>query len=123
MNSVEILAPLGFFGMIVAIVYIQARKRVHLTLIQHKADAAILKTDKDANGALKFGLLMVGIAVGILLGNFLSNSGIGDEVAYFSMVLIFGGISLLVYYFLMKNEANKNLVKNDDYGREVKDLE
>jgi predicted MFS family arabinose efflux permease len=123
MNSVEILVPLGFFGMIVAIVYIQARKRVQLTLIQHKADAAILKTDKDANGALKFGLLMVGIAVGILLGNFLSNYGIGDEVAYFSMVLIFGGISLLVYYFLMKNEANKNLVKNDDYGRGANDLE
>lgn len=105
---VEILVPLGAFGMIVSIVYIQARKKVQLTLIQHKMDAAMLKTDKDANGALKFGLLMVGVSVGILLGNILTTAyNMQDEVAYFSMVLIFGGISLLVYYFLMKHDAKQ----------------
>lgn len=124
MNSVEILVPLGFFGMIVALVYIQARKRVQLTLIQHKADAAMLKSDKDANGALKFGLIMVGIAVGILLGNFLTGvHGMQEEVAYFSMMLIFGGISLLVYYFFMKQEAKKKNEGKKDSEQIYKDQE
>ncbi|MBE0640377.1 MAG: hypothetical protein IH598_17835 [Bacteroidales bacterium] len=121
---VEILVPLGFFGMIVAIVYIQARKKVQLTLIQHKMDAAMLKTDKDANGALKFGLIMVGISVGILLGNILTSVyNMQDEVAYFSMVLIFGGISLLVYYFMMKKEIANDKATTDSDLQTTKDQE
>ncbi|HPE33354.1 MAG TPA: hypothetical protein PLI65_01000 [Bacteroidales bacterium] len=116
----EVLVPLGVFGTIFGIFYIQARKRVHLTLIQHKVDASILKTDKDANSALKFGLLMVGVAVGILLGDLLSGVyGMQEEAAYFSMVLIFGGISLLVYYFLMKHEERKKAAK----GEEIRPLD
>ncbi len=103
---VEILVPLGFFSMVVAIFYIQARKKVHLTLIQHKVDAATLKTDKESNGALKFGMLMVGVAIGILSGSYLGNY-MHTETAYFSMALIFGGISLLIYYFIIKSESKK----------------
>jgi hypothetical protein len=110
---VEILVPLGFFSMIVGIVYIQARKKVHLTLIQQRVDASTLKTDKDANGALKFGMLMVGVAVGILSGNYLSHF-MQTEAAFFSMVLIFGGISLLIYYFVIKQEAKKERMNRDE---------
>jgi predicted MFS family arabinose efflux permease len=115
---VEILVPLGFFGMIVGIVYIQARKKVHLTLIQQRVDAETLKTDKDANGALKFGMLMVGVALGILLGNYLSHF-MQTEAAFFSMVLIFGGISLLVYYFVIKQEAKKERMNKNEAGADV----
>lgn len=104
---VEILVPLGFFTMIAAIVYIQARKKVHITLIQHKVDARTLKTDKDANLSLKFGMLMVGVALGILAGNYLSNQ-MHPESAYFSMVLIFGGISLLAYYVIIRKNTKEN---------------
>nr|NQU89581.1 hypothetical protein [Bacteroidota bacterium] len=105
---VEILVPLGAFGMIVAIVYILARRKERLTLIQHGADASTLKMDKESNGALKFGLLLIGIAVGILLGNIISETTyMQEEVAYFSMTFICGGISLLIYYFISKQQAKK----------------
>ena len=110
---VEILVPLGFFAMIVAIVYLVIRKRERLTLIQHGADASSLKMDKESNGPLKFGLLLIGIAVGILLGNVLSAAtSMQDEVAYFSMTFICGGISLLIYYFI-----NKKHIKDDELTR------
>ncbi len=100
------LVPLGSFAMVVAIVYILARRKERLSLIQHGADASILKMDKASNSSLKFGLLMVGVALGILLGNVISETtSIQEEVAYFSMTLICGGISLLVYYGMMKKQS------------------
>ena len=105
---VEILVPLGSFAMIVAIVYLVVRKKERMTLIQHGADASSLKMDKESNGALKFGLLLIGVSVGILLGNIISETTyMQEEVAYFSMTLICGGISLLIYYFISKQQAKK----------------
>ena len=115
MGGVEVLVPLGFFAAIVLIVQIQARKRIHMTLIQHGKDASMLKTDKDANTTLKVGLLMIGISVGILLGNILTAGNYMDEEpAYFSMMLIFGGISLLIYYFLIKRNAQNPMNKAEE---------
>ncbi len=109
---VEILVPLGFFAMVVGIVYLVIRKKERLALIQHGADASNLKMDKESNGPLKFGLLLIGIAVGILLGNFLAEyTSMMDEVAYFSMTFICGGISLLIYYVIDKNQAKENELK------------
>lgn len=105
----EVLIPLGFFAMIVAIVYIMAQRKVRLTLIQHGADARTLKMDKESNSSLKYGLLLIGIAVGILLGNWIADtSTMEEEVAYFSMTFIFGGLSLLIYHFMAKQQAKKD---------------
>jgi predicted MFS family arabinose efflux permease len=102
---VEILVPLGFFAMIVAIVYLTIRKKERLSLIQHGADASSLKMDKESNGSLKFGLLLIGISLGILLGNLLTEyTSMQEEVAYFSMTFICGGISLLIYYMMDKKQ-------------------
>ncbi|MFP4471422.1 MAG: DUF6249 domain-containing protein [Bacteroidales bacterium] len=104
----EVLIPLGFFAMIVAIVFIMAQRKVRLTLIQHGADARTLKMDKESNNSLKFGLLLIGIAVGILLGNWLAlSTTMREEVAYFSMTFIFGGLSLLIYHFMARQQAKR----------------
>jgi len=108
-QAVEILVPLGFFAMVFGIVYILARRKERLTLIQHGADAKTLKLDKQSNDSLKFGLLLIGVAVGILLGNLMvESSNLQEEVAYFSMTFLCGGISLLIYYFLNKYQNKQN---------------
>jgi hypothetical protein len=105
---VEILVPLGFFAMVFGIVHIVAERKVKLTLIQHGADAKTLKMDSSSNSSLKFGLLLVGVSVGILLGNIIAaTSGMDEEVAYFSMTFLCGGISLLIYYVIMKTAEKK----------------
>jgi type III secretory pathway component EscS len=71
--------------------------------------------DKSSNSSLKFGLLMVGVALGILLGNVISEiTSVQEEVAYFSMTLICGGISLLIYYGMMKKHDQDNELKKKE---------
>jgi uncharacterized membrane protein YjfL (UPF0719 family) len=114
-QAVEILVPLGFFAMVFGIVYILVRKKERITLIQHGADAKSLKMDKQSNDSLKFGLLLIGIAVGILLGNLMAaSSDLQEEVAYFSMTFLCGGISLLIYYFLNKHQNKQNELPKQD---------
>jgi O-antigen/teichoic acid export membrane protein len=113
---VEILVPLGFFAMVVAIIYLLVRKKERLALIQNGADASTLKMDKTSNDSLKFGLLLIGIALGILLGNLLAEyASMQEEVAYFSMTFICGGISLLIYYVMNKKQNAEDELKR---GRE-----
>jgi hypothetical protein len=52
---------------------------------------------------LKYGLFLIGIGAGILIGNILTaTADFEPEVAYFSMVFLFGGIALVVSYFLAR---------------------
>ncbi len=105
---VEILVPLGFFATIFGIVYIAvtARNKERLALIEKGQDASIFKDEDQLHGrynALKLGLLAIGVGIGLVIGNILDyNNVMDDEVAYFSMILLFGGLGLLLYYRLMK---------------------
>jgi hypothetical protein len=106
----EIIVPLALFATIFGIVYvvISAVNKEKLALIEKGLDASIFQNkDKFSThgryNALKFGLLLIGVALGLLLGNVLeSYTEIQEEVAYFSMILLFGGIALLLYYAIMK---------------------
>ena len=57
---------------------------------------------------LKYGLLCIGIALGILLGNFVARHfDVPREGAFIAMIFLFGGISLLVSYLIeLKNIKN-----------------
>ncbi len=58
--------------------------------------------------SLKIGLLMIGIACGILLAYILEQTTtIKGEVFYPSFMLLFGGLSLIISFFWTKN-LNKN---------------
>lgn len=66
----------------------------------------ILKLLSSSNGdrlnSLIWGMLFFGVGIGILFGNILAGSKLlhDGDMAYPSMVFLFGGISLIVYYFL-----------------------
>jgi len=107
---VEILVPLGFFALVFGIFWVLVDRSIKTQLIKHGADAKTLKMDKNTNGSLRFGLLLVGVALGVLLGNFIAETtSMQEEVAYFSMTFLLGGISLLIYHFLSgKNTDNNN---------------
>jgi hypothetical protein len=59
------------------------------------------KPKTNPSGTLRFALLAIGAGVGLLVGSVLEKSGlVDDEVAYFSMVLLFGGLGLLISYLI-----------------------
>lgn len=109
MSRLEILIPLfavigNFMAIIIFIYfYFTSRHRERMALIESGRDASIFKRDKNpSTRSLKYGIVAVMAGLGLVVGTILDKLGMPEEVAYFSMVLIFGGIGLLAYYFLLK---------------------
>jgi len=103
------LVPLGLWAMIYGIVYLSVRKKERMALIESGRDAKIFNMESNVSPSLKFSLLLIGLALGALIGNILEEAtALDNEVAYFSMILLFGGLGLLVYYFVGKKNAKEN---------------
>ncbi|MCE1200345.1 MAG: hypothetical protein LWW85_15370 [Marinilabiliales bacterium] len=112
---VAILVPLTFFAMIFGVVYVTvtARNRERLSLIEKGADPKLFESEKRASTGtiLKWGMLMVGVGLGILLANILVNMGLDEVASYFSMIFLCGGAGLLAAY-RMEQKALKNKADN-----------
>jgi hypothetical protein len=105
----EFLVPISLFAMIFGIVYILVRKKERLSMIEKGVDASIFETGKKVSADLKWGMLFVGIGLGILLGKlFAEYTSLGEEAAMFSMICLFGGLSLMVYHFVERSIEKKN---------------
>ncbi len=100
------------FGAIIAIVYLSIRKKERMAMMEKGVDASVFFTPKKRNSyALKYGLLLIGVALGILIGNILATTSAfmyEKEAAYFSMIFLFGGLALVIYYFMAKKMVNDN---------------
>jgi len=102
MNPGAIIA-ISSFGMVLGIVYMSYRNKQRMALIQSGRDASILNQDKQCFSTLKWGLLLFGVGLGLLLAEMLAKYDImSPEAAYFSMASIFGGMALIIDYFLEK---------------------
>jgi hypothetical protein len=105
-----ILVPIAFFAMVFGIVYIVIRKKERMLLIQRGADTSAFESKKTETGNLKWGLLFLGVGIGILLGRvFAAYTCLGEEASYFSMICLFGGLSLVIYHFIARQVERENL--------------
>ncbi len=107
-----IFVPISFFACIVLIVYIYYtnRNKERMALIDKGVDAGIFKSSNRPVSLLTFklGFFLVGLGIGLLVGNILAASTkLQEEVAYFSMLLLFGGASLIIYHLLEKKIIEK----------------
>ncbi len=109
----EFLIPISLFLMVFGIVYLVVRRKERLAMIEKGADASLFQSRKKVPAELKWGMLLVGIGIGILLGRiFAAYSCLGEEASYFSMICLFGGLSLVIYHFLaryMEKKGNSEL--------------
>jgi len=107
-----VLAIIFIFGSIPAIIialsYFRNRRLERTALIAATKDANLLgEADPKPKHylTLKYGLLLVGLAMGVLVGALLeAHTLLNEATAYFSMVLAFGGLSLVVFYLLFKHK-------------------
>jgi ABC-type Fe3+-siderophore transport system permease subunit len=90
----------------VLFVYYTTRNRERMALIEKNADPSILKSGPNGSfkfSAIKFGMLLMGIGLGILFGSILqATTVLKEEVAYFSMIFLFGGAGLFSSYFVVR---------------------
>lgn len=108
--DVEFLIPISLFGAIFGMfyVYYKTRHQERMALIEKGANASLFEFNNGTkNLTLKIGLLLIGLALGILIGSFIDEYTVLDEQAYFSMIFLFGGIGLLVSDFVEKKREKK----------------
>ncbi len=112
MNA-EILIPISMFLCTFGIMYVffTTRHKERLSMIDKGYDPALFQTKKatQSNATMRFGMFFVGIALGILMGNILTETtSLDEEVAYFSMIFLFGGVSLILYYMIIERKQQLN---------------
>jgi hypothetical protein len=105
----ELLIPIAVFALLFGVfyLYINARHKQRMALIEKGADASIFFSDKPrASGkywTLRLGMFFSGLAIGTLLGFLLTLLGVVEPVAYLSMIFLWGGLGLILFYILFKD--------------------
>jgi hypothetical protein len=89
-------------GFVYSVIYLNIRKKERLALLERGADPSIFQEPKtEKQTSLRYGLFLIGLAIGILMGNVLEvSTELGPEASYFSMVFLFGGIALVLSHFI-----------------------
>jgi hypothetical protein len=102
---------IAFFAMIFGIMYLffTTRNKERMALIEKGADASLFNTGKThvswfnwGKFALKTGMLLIGVGLGIIAGAILDNLDVlpAEPAGYFSMIFIFGGLALVIFYLI-----------------------
>jgi len=100
MNA-EIIGPVAVFAMIFGIVYIALRHKERMTLIKTGGNASSIESKGNILGSLKWGMIFIGIGLGIIIGKIIATSTtMEEEAAFFSMICLFGGVALMLYYII-----------------------
>ncbi|MCY1722543.1 hypothetical protein OU798_19490 [Prolixibacteraceae bacterium Z1-6] len=107
-----LFVPIGFFLAIFAILYVYwtTRTKERLALVEKGMDAGIFKADpvRRRLDLVKWGIFLIALGVGVVVGYALSNA-INEVVAFFTAILVCGGVGLIAAYFVIKH-----LAKNEE---------
>jgi len=107
---IPIFAVLGTFVSISIFIYLYftSRHKQRMALLEYGKDASIFHRNRENSprpfAALKAGLVLVAIGVGILVGYFLTQLGLPEYVAFVAMIPLFSGFGLLFFYRIAKNK-------------------
>lgn len=112
MENNEILIPITFFLSLFGVLYVyfNTRHKERMSMIEKGADASLFQSKKGySNASMRFGMFLIGIALGILTGNILTETtSLQEEVSYFSMIFLFGGMSLVSYYMFIERKKSSS---------------
>lgn len=104
MDSIsDILMAAIVFSTIYGVIQLFVRRKERMILIEKGANPPEVKPDLFLFSSLKFGLFFIGIGIGVLIANILTvTTTLNDEVSYFSMIFLFGGLALVIHHLLDK---------------------
>jgi len=104
---VSLAAFAAVFGMVY--VFLMTRHRERMTILEKNLTTSPFPRTNYGASTLKYGLFLVGISIGFLLGWVLyNNCGVDEATGYLSMVCLFGGLSLIISYFILHYKKNSS---------------
>lgn len=99
-----IMVIIAIVGAYVMVVYLRKYANIErMAMIEKGVDPQLFTEKKrplNTSWSLRFALLLIGAGVGLLLGHFLDVNYDMEEVAYFSMLFICGGLGLGASYMI-----------------------
>jgi hypothetical protein len=104
---IPIIAIIGAFTMIVYLRRFENTER--MAMIEKGVDPALFARKQRANnsGPLRASLLFIGAGTGLLIAYFLDRAYNMEEVAYFSMLFVFGGLGLGAAYLVEEKKIRE----------------
>lgn len=91
--------------------FFDSRHKERMAMIDKGVSASTLKGgftyQPSTLGSLKWGLVALFAGLGILFANYLDEVMDWGDAAYPSMILIFGGVSLIVFYAIAARKEKK----------------
>lgn len=100
-----IIITLGAF---VVIAYVRKFENLErMAIIDKGLSPDLFKRSYNTSGALRASLLLIGGGIGLLMGYWLDRAFDMEEVAYFSMIFIFGGLGLGIAYLIEEKKAKE----------------
>lgn len=105
-----ILIPMTFFLVTFGIMYVffTTRNKERLAMIEKGADPSIFQRKHNRSG-IKLGLLAIGVAIGVLMGQMIAHFTQMDiEAASVSMSFLCGGFGLVLEHYLARKENKEN---------------
>jgi len=104
-----VMVPIiGSIGLFITIIYIRKFQNLERMAIIDKGLAPdIFKKESSSAGTLRAALLLMGAGTGLLLGYFFDRAWDMEEVGYFAMLFICGGIGLGVAYIIEERKQAK----------------
>lgn len=116
MSSEEVIIPvLGIMlpiiislGAFVMVVYLRKFENIErMAIIEKGLSPDLFKRERFTAAALRGALLLIGVGIGFLMGYWLDRQFEMEEVGYFSMLFIFGGLGLGISYVVEEKKAKK----------------
>lgn len=94
-------------GTLVMIVYIRKYANMERMALIEKGEQPFQIKQSNTSIPLRFSLLLIGLGLGLLIGYFMDALFGMEEVAYFSMILVFGGGGLGLAYIIEEKKAKE----------------
>ena len=92
-------------GTLIMIVYLRKYTNIERMALIEKGEQPFQARQSNSSIPLRFSLLFIGFGLGLLIGYFLDAAFNMEEVAYFSMIFIFGGGGLGLAYLIEEKKA------------------
>jgi hypothetical protein len=101
MNYLPVMMVAVIFATIYGVIKLLVHRKERLVMIEKGANLPDFKDEGFTFSSLKFGIFFFGIGLGVLVANILTMySRLDREVAYFSMIFLFGGLALIVHHLI-----------------------